>query len=224
MNLEELKAPFNPISISWRIGSTNQEKTQAIALAYLDARDVMRRLDEVCGPENWQAEYPFLGCCRIGIRIPSSHDHFEGEVAAIKYVWVWKANGAGQSDIEAEKGQYSDAFKRAAVLWGIGRYLYDLPNQWFPIEPYGRSHRFTKAAESSMTQFLHKWQTERTWTNPSDRKATLEAIDDAWANRDEEAMKKIWADLDNEQKSDVWGALRDFSAKRATIKQLLGVS
>jgi hypothetical protein len=47
--------------------------------------------------------------------------------------WVWKANGAGNSDVEAEKGACSDAFKRAAVLWGIGRYLYDLDSPWVAL-------------------------------------------------------------------------------------------
>lgn len=109
----------------------------------------MERLDDVCKVEGWQCRYPFLGCCEISICIGSSP---QGAI------WVTKSNGAGQSDIEAEKGQYSDAFKRAAVLWGVGRYLYDLPNTWFPIEPHGRSYGFTKAAEAEMTQRLVKWQ------------------------------------------------------------------
>jgi hypothetical protein len=58
--------------------------------------------------------------CEIGIRSDSE--------------WLWRANGAGQTDIEAEKGALSDAFKRAAVCWGIGRYLYDLPNVWVPLK------------------------------------------------------------------------------------------
>lgn len=150
MNLADLKKPFSPTAINWRCGATNGDKTKGIALAYLDARNVMERLDEVCGVSGWQCRYPFAGCCDIGIRI----ERGAGQLTE----WVWKSNGAGQSDIEAEKGQYSDAFKRAAVLWGIGRYLYDLPNTWFPIEPHGRSYGFTKAAEAEMTQRLAKWQ------------------------------------------------------------------
>lgn len=40
------------------------------------------------------------------------------------------SNGAGETQVEGEKGKFSDAFKRAAVLWGVGRYLYYLPNTW----------------------------------------------------------------------------------------------
>jgi len=122
-----LKAPFDPKVIHWRVGATTAKKegvkaweaTSGIALAYVDARDVMKRLDDVCG-DYWQVEYPFDGCCRIGVKIGDE--------------WIWRSNGAGDTDVEAEKGRYSDAFKRAAVLWGVGRYLYYLPNVWCPLD------------------------------------------------------------------------------------------
>lgn len=220
MNLDDLKAYFSPTLISFRVGATTKAKDKGIALAYLNARDVMERLDEVCGPENWQARYPFMGCCDIGIRL---FRHGMAPLDSGSNEWVWKSNGAGQSDIEAEKGQYSDAFKRAAVLWGIGRYLYDLPNTWYPIEPHGNSYRFTQEAEKQMTQFLYDWQYKRVWDAPNDRKKFLEAIDNAWAEKDSDALKKHWADMTNEQKQDIWGALKEFSAKRAAIKTMLGV-
>jgi hypothetical protein len=122
-NLADLKKPFLPDLIDWRVGSTTKDKSKGMALAYIDARTVMQRLDEVCGPENWQCDYPHAAqktVCRIGIRINNE--------------WVWKANGAGDSDIEAEKGALSDAFKRAAVLWGIGQYLYDLESPWVTLD------------------------------------------------------------------------------------------
>ena len=122
---QQLKQPFDPNVIHWRVGATNKEKTQGIALAYVNSRDVMKRLDDVCG-DDWQCRYPFEGCCEIGIKIG-------GE-------WVWRSNGAGETAVEGEKGRYSDAFKRAAVLWGVGRYLYYLENIWVPIKPQGRSH------------------------------------------------------------------------------------
>lgn len=134
---DQLAAPFPTQSISWRVGSTTGDKTKGMALAYIDARDVMDRLDGVVGPANWQSEYTNAGnnatCCRIGI-------HFEG------IGWVWKSDGAGQTDVEGDKGQFSDAFKRAAVHWGIGRYLYELDSPWVAIEPFGKSFRIAKTA------------------------------------------------------------------------------
>ena len=53
--------------------------------------------------------------------------------------WVWKSDGAGATDFEGAKGAFSDSFKRAAVHWGIGRYLYDLDAPWVAIEQRGKS-------------------------------------------------------------------------------------
>jgi hypothetical protein len=124
-DFDKLSEPFPPSLVSWRVGSMNKDKNKGMALAYIDARDVMRRLDDVCGPAGWQARYPHANgktICEIGIKV-------DGE-------WVWKANGAGDTDIEAEKGAISDAFKRAAVMWGVGRYLYDLPSPWVAVNQF----------------------------------------------------------------------------------------
>lgn len=145
---EKLAAPFPPDQVHWRVGSTNKDKTKGMALAYLDARDVMDRLDAVVGPANWQCRYPHANgktVCEIGINVvggPQVTFQGEGQPLAISEgCWVWKADGAGDTDHEAEKGALSDAFKRAAVRWGIGRYLYDLGNIWVEIEPFGRSYK-----------------------------------------------------------------------------------
>lgn len=126
----KLAEPFDPAIVSWRVGPTTKDKTKGMALAYIDARDVMRRLDEVCGPENWQDDYPWSDgkrvVCRIGIKI--------GEE------WIWKTDGAGDTDTEGEKGALSDAFKRSAVKWGIGRYLYDVESPWVQIKQQGNSY------------------------------------------------------------------------------------
>ena len=118
----KLKRPFPEKSISWRVGSTNSDKTKGIALAYVDARDVMKRLDDTFGL-NWQCRYSHAEgktICEIGVKI-------DGE-------WIWRAGGAGDTDIEAEKGAISDAFKRAAVLFGVAQYLYSLPAEWVELD------------------------------------------------------------------------------------------
>ena len=122
---DELSRPFAADEIDWRVGSVNKEKTKGMALAYMDARAVMDRLDGVCGPNGWQCNYtPGVNgsiVCNLGIRMP------DGE-------WIWKADGAGATDVEGEKGMLSDALKRAAVRWGIGRYLYEMKSPWVTLE------------------------------------------------------------------------------------------
>jgi hypothetical protein len=142
---ERLRAPFPIDRISWRIGPTNAEKTRGAALAYIDARDVRERLDEVCGPANWQNRYPHANSktvCEIGIYIAERKE------------WVWKSDGAGDTDREAEKGALSDAFKRAAGRWGIGQYLYDIPPAWVDIEPAGKSYRIKDTEMRRLTGAL----------------------------------------------------------------------
>ena len=86
-------------------------------LLYQDARRVLRIMDETYGPFNWQREYyPVNGLlfCRIGVKDESGD-------------WIWKADTGSSGGIEEEKSLASDAFKRAAVTWGIGRELYTAP-------------------------------------------------------------------------------------------------
>lgn len=144
-DLARLHAPFPANEIEWRVGSISGDKTRGLALAYLTARHVMERLDAVCGPANWQDRYEFHGSrtvCYLSIRIGDE--------------WVTKADGAGDSDVEAEKGAISDALKRAAVKWGIGRYLYELGNTWVEIEPAGRSFRIKDSEYARLESILQK--------------------------------------------------------------------
>ncbi len=141
MNIKDLALPFDANKIHWRVGAMTKDKSSAIPLAYLDARDVMERLDEVCGAECWQNRYPFNGCCEIGIKINDE--------------WVWKSNGAGKSNIEGEKGEFSDSFKRAGVLWGIGQYLYNVPNIWMPVNQY---KKFEKETIKQLNEKISNWQ------------------------------------------------------------------
>lgn len=149
--LHKLRDHFPADRISWRVGAVHNGK--GMALAYIDARDVMQRLDEVCGPENWQCRYPHANSktvCDIGIRIA-------GE-------WIWKSNGAGDTDVEGEKGAMSDAFKRAAVLWGIGQYLYDLDSPWVALDgkkiakhEFTRLHKLVGGQTSNQLRAAGSW-------------------------------------------------------------------
>ena len=112
MKLEELK---QQIPYKWRVQSYSKNKASCSCVAYIDARDAMDLLDKVCGAENWQDKYEFVGDKLIaGISIRTENG------------WVWKYDTGTESNMDAEKGQFSDAFKRAGVKWGIGRFLYDL--------------------------------------------------------------------------------------------------
>ena len=126
--LAQLKVPFDEEVIEWRPGSTNKDKTQALALAYAPARVYMERLDEVMGT-GWQDNYreaPDGGVlCGISLKIDDE--------------WLTRWDGAENTNIESVKGGLSDSFKRACVKWGIGRYLYAIPAQWVACEKKGNT-------------------------------------------------------------------------------------
>lgn len=175
---DDLRKPFPPNRVSWRVGATKDGR--GLALAYIDARDVMERLDEVCGPDGWQCRYPHANSktvCEIGIR-------FEAD-------WIWKANGAGDTDVEAEKGALSDAFKRAAVCWGIGRYLYDIDSVWVEIEERGRSKIIKQSEYAKLERLLGNKTAAAPPTAPADNQA-LDSL--AIANDCIREIKEIFAD------------------------------
>lgn len=125
-----LREPFDPRDVDFRVqGKVNGETGKAQVVAYIDARAVQDRLDAVVGAGNWSFDWT-----------PLVIDN--GEVMVAKGVLtvygVSKADAGSASNFEQTLGAVSHCFKRAAVHWGIGRYLYNLPMAWVPVERGGR--------------------------------------------------------------------------------------
>ncbi len=120
MDIKELSKPLSIDQIDFRIQSINKGKYATI-LAYKDARVDMQRLDEVCGPMQWQRDHKEIKgvvYCGIGIK---------DQINQGKWEWSWKWDAGTESMTERQKGEASDSFKRAGFNWGIGRELYDYP-------------------------------------------------------------------------------------------------
>lgn len=116
VDLNKLKVE---IPFKYRVQSFNKAGDKASCVAYIDARDVMNILDEVVGTENWQSDFKEV-----------KGNLYAGLALRINGEWVWKWDCGTESKTEGEKGEASDAFKRASVKWGVGRFLYDKPIQW----------------------------------------------------------------------------------------------
>ena len=111
MKLEDLK---KEMPFKWRVQSIKDWGADCVA--YIDARDVQDKLDEVCGAAFWQCKYSeHKGnlFCSIGIDVDKDGT-----------CWTWKSDCGTESNVEKQKGEASDAFKRAAVMWGVGIFLY----------------------------------------------------------------------------------------------------
>lgn len=116
--LQQLAEPFPAKVIQWKPQATRKDGDKALAVAYIDARDVMRRLDDVVGGE-WGFYWEPIGDTSV-----------KG---------VLTVCGVMRSDVGEEgdgpmgktiKAAVSDALKRCAVHFGIGRYLYYLGGTW----------------------------------------------------------------------------------------------
>ncbi len=130
-----------PIPYQWRVQSRNKDKTKAMCSAYIDARDVMRVLDEVC-EHGWEVQYKEIGgfiFAGIGINVMQN----DGTDSYLTTIYRWDCgqrvedNPQDQMYDQAGKSAASDAFKRAAVMWGIGRFLYDIGMVTLPCDQYG---------------------------------------------------------------------------------------
>jgi hypothetical protein len=127
-----LAVPFPVALIGWKPQSRSKtDNKRALLVPYIDARAVMARLDEVF-PAQWQDDYSVLDVqrgivlCRLTIGGITRSDV-----------------GEGHSDANPEhvKSGVSDALKRAAVKFGVGRYLYDLPAVWADLDERGQPSR-----------------------------------------------------------------------------------
>lgn len=122
--LDQLKQPFPLKDISWLPGSTTKDGAKCMAMAYADLRAYQERLDELCGLD-WSVRYVAWGDNRImcELTICGVTRTSTGEMAAQD-----EKNGMGGTVAEAQ------AMKRAAAMFGLGRYLYELPSAWVPYD------------------------------------------------------------------------------------------
>lgn len=126
-----LEYPFAASEIEWRVLRATKDKTKGQVAAFVDSRAIQKRLDDVLGRDNWQNRL-----CTVPGKDNGSTTHI-CEISifyADRGEWITKSDGAGCTDIEPIKGGLSNAFKRAASMWGIGRYLYNLTGIWIPIK------------------------------------------------------------------------------------------
>jgi len=135
--LQELRKPFHPAHVTWKPGSVSKDQNKALALAYADLRAYQNRLDEVCGID-WSVTYTPWGdriVCHLTI---------EGITRS----------SSGEPDSQSERSEIAgttaeaQAFKRACAMFGLGRYLYNLPSVWVEYDP--TTKQFTDKAKAKL--------------------------------------------------------------------------
>lgn len=133
--MEELQKPFKPDEIEWLVKNASDKTLKGLALPYVTNRAIQKRLDDVVGINNWKNEFiqwkDKEQLCGISIRIGDE--------------WITKYDGAADTNIDGTKGGLSGSMKRAAVQWGIGRYLYNMPDIWTDVKVVSTSSNGKKS-------------------------------------------------------------------------------
>ena len=193
--LKELKKPFDPKDVEWRIQKKSKDGTKGMAMAYIDARAIANRLDEVAARnmiDGWSVDYrPIdMGTVKRQRRGFDTEEPIKGFICAItlytggeKYT---REDGANLTDFEAFKGGLSGAFKRAASAWGIGRYLYDLPVTWAPIDNWGNVVRKPNLPLWALPEGYVQPQEPEMSNTPVDDMVIANSFDDLSASLDDE--------------------------------------
>lgn len=155
----KLNTPLTTEEIDFRVQSVNKGGYATI-LAYKDARVDMNRLDAVYGVGFWQRKHEVINgkeFCSVGI--------WNSELKQ----WTWVQDCGTESHADKEKGQSSDAFKRACFNLGIGRELYDYP----VIQVKLNDSEFDKTTGKATFNFkLKDW----TWISSFDKNGKIETL------------------------------------------------
>jgi hypothetical protein len=190
---------YHALSRPWGKGEVKERKGPGgKMLSYVDARQVQSRLDEVVGTENWPTHFSEVCgnyCCTLSLKI-------DGE-------WIAKSDGAGETSIEGDKGGFSDAFKRAAVSFGIARYLYS-------------DSKMTPEQFDKRRGVMADVQSEDKATIPTeDDKMVANELALAVQNENSQKILEIWASLVTDQERTVatWSLLQ--SQTRRYINKLV---
>jgi hypothetical protein len=118
----DLAQPFSQNDLEWRVqasGSSGNGNIWCRVLAYVTNRAIQQRFDDAVGAFGWKNEFAPLPNGSVGGSLCGISIYHDGE-------WITKYDGADNTAIEATKGGLSGSMKRAAVQWGVGRYLYDV--------------------------------------------------------------------------------------------------
>lgn len=185
IDLKKLAEPFPAGDIEWRVaraGVDKKEKVYCMVLAYITARAISNRLDEVVGPANWCNTPLQVNEVRVGVWAMQV-----GISIWINDRWVTKYDVSESTNIEPAKGGFSGAMKRAGAQWGVGRYLYALSETFAETsESGGKGWEYARLPEKQGGgSYYWKPPILPAWALPSE---TDSPVTQAQVNE----LKKLW--------------------------------
>lgn len=207
-----------PIPYQWRVQSRNREKTRAVCAAFIDARDVMNRLDEI--GVVWETEPVEIDkfiFCRLTISFKNDDGYHE--VVTRTDVGARPESDANDQMYEqAGKAAFSDALKRAAVQFGIGRFLYDIPTITLPCDQNGNVVDEAGQRVWNLTEYINDLKGRKTKPAP----AATPAPDGAKPKLDQKKMQSMIEYIAAGKIDEVEKAMENYSLTNAQKMVLQG--
>ncbi len=211
--LQELQQPFRPSDVYWKPGSVSKEGTKALALPYATLRAYQQRLDTICGAD-WSVTYTPWGdriICHLTLHGVTRSSTGEAD------------NQQERSEIAGTSAE-AQAFKRACSMFGLGRYLYHMPNLWVAYDPGAR--QFTDQAKAKLEGVVASHY-QRSTGQVVEEQAPAEAESDEGATKQEavgesvvpEKLRKQFETLGNELYGERWVEVSRHNVARLTENQ-----
>ena len=211
--LQELQKPFRPSDVYWKPGSVAKDGAKALALPYATLRAYQQRLDTICRGD-WSGTYTPWGD-RIICHLP---------------LYGVTRSSTGEADNQQERSEIAgtsaeaQAFKRACSMFGLGRYLYHMPNLWVAYDAATR--QFTDQAKAKLEGVVASHY-QRATGQVADEGAPTEAENDEGATKQEDVvenpalakLRKQFETLGNELYGERWSEVRRHNAARLTESQ-----
>lgn len=132
---ELVKNLSKEVPFKWRVQGRNKAKDKVQITAYIDARQVQDILDQYCEHGWSNSFYEIAGgiFCKLIIHGPIGETYIRSDAGS-----RIESDSTDQMFDQGFKAAASDAFKRAAVQFGVGRFLYDQPKMWLPCNEKGQ--------------------------------------------------------------------------------------
>lgn len=213
VDLQKLRE--TPLNIRWRVqefakppfgGAAGKRKPYATCVGYSNIQDVQDHLDNIVGSANWQVKHSYLGSMLItyiGVKVG-------GE-------WIWKGD-TGSSGVnpnkplgDQHKSLLSDSFKRAAVLWGVGRYNYFLPRITVPADKWKEQGSYPNVVDNHGNRVMDITKFVNTEYAGKIKAAVANYLANAVDPDDERAL------VDGEEGS----SPEDYAARKETLEALM---
>ena len=160
--LEQLVEPFDASVVEWVVTATapGRNGQRGLLAAYADPRAYLDRLNQLFTPAGWTRDYSF----EVVGNIERKGGNGKGLVCAkvmvccrVTIFGIGTHSGTGEhwaDDENAVTGGDAQAFKRACVCFGLGRYLYDVPQAWVDLDEFKRPRWFPDLPEWALPQAM----------------------------------------------------------------------